>query len=145
MASAARSKLISRVSRSSLQLNLRTNQPSPNPILSPSPVQSPGGTWEGPNLTPSPACGAGGKGRAIDPAFLKEQQMQMQYQAVRGAATGAAAGGGQGGGEGGRYSKENMHRNGAMGYNLNRQDDGRLQLEQERLYLKQRIAWTWTR
>ncbi|KAG0331710.1 hypothetical protein BG000_010661 [Podila horticola] len=73
-----RSKLIERVSRSSLQLNLRTSQPSLHPVLSPSPVQSPGGTWDGPNLTPSPMFPGGGGGGMgmVDTAFMTEQQMQ---------------------------------------------------------------------
>ncbi|KAG0023598.1 hypothetical protein BGZ82_010690 [Podila clonocystis] len=93
-----RSKLIARVSRSSLQLNLRTSQPSLNPVLSPSPVQSPGGTWDGPSLTPSPMFPKGGMGM-MDAAFMKEQQMQYS-QGVGTIGAGGVP----------RYSKE-MHRN----------------------------------
>lgn len=124
-----RSKLIARVSRSSLQLNLRTSQPSLHPVLSPSPVQSPGGTWDGPNLTPSPMFPSG----VMDPVFMKEQQMQYSQ------GVGVIGGGGVP-----RYSKE-MHRNSMMSFILNRQDDGRLQLEQERQYQRKRILKTWTR
>ncbi|KAG0032200.1 hypothetical protein BGZ81_011455 [Podila clonocystis] len=100
-----RSKLIARVSRSSLQLNLRTSQPSLNPVLSPSPVQSPGGTWDGPNLTPSPMFPKGGMGM-MDAAFIKEQQMQYS-QGVGTIGAGGVP----------RYSKE-MHRNSLLGYSI---------------------------
>ncbi|KAF9328285.1 hypothetical protein BG006_008514 [Podila minutissima] len=130
-----RSKLIARVSRSSLQLNLRTSQPSLHPVLLPSPVQSPGGTWDGPNLTPSPMfpIGGGGGMGMMDAAFMREQQMQYS-QGVGTIGAGGVP----------RYSKE-MRRNSVMSYSLNRQDDGRLQLEQERQYHRKRILWTWTR
>ncbi|KAG9063037.1 hypothetical protein KI688_004637 [Linnemannia hyalina] len=108
-----RSRLVARTSRSSLQLNLRTNQNNPNPTLIPTPSQSPGGTWDDPDLAPSPFYAN------MDPAFLKEQQL---------AGSGA-----------------NMMGDGGGGFSMNRQDDGRLQLEQARAYYNSRKCITWTR
>ncbi|KAK3833418.1 MAG: hypothetical protein JOS17DRAFT_77389 [Linnemannia elongata] len=124
-----RSRLVARTSRSSLQLNLRTNQNNPNPTLIPTPSQSPGGTWDDPNLAPSPFY------PNMDPAFLKEQQL---------AGGGVNAIGDSGGGYGLGHSQA-MNQGGGGGFNMNRQDDARLQLEQARAYYKSRKCITWTR
>ncbi|KAG0295852.1 hypothetical protein BGZ97_004693, partial [Linnemannia gamsii] len=122
-----RSRLVARTSRSSLQLNLRTNQNNPNPTLIPTPSQSPGGTWDDPNLAPSPFYSN------MDPAFLKEQQL-------------AGGAGVNGVGDGGGYGhSQSMNQGGGAGFSMNRQDDGRLQLEQARAYYKSRKCITWTR
>lgn len=69
----------------------------------------------------------------VDAAFMKEQQMQYS-QGVGMIGAGGVS----------RYSKD-MRRSSVMSFMLNRQDDGRLQLEQERLYHRKRILRTWTR
>ncbi|KAF9965909.1 hypothetical protein BGZ70_003813 [Mortierella alpina] len=119
----ANSGLVSRGSRSSLQLNLRTHHQQQNPTLVPTPSHSPGGTWDGPNLAPSPLY------PSMDPAFLKEQQLQQQMQL-----------------QGDGVLGDGIDILGIrLGLGTNRQDDARLQLEQEREYLKSRKWRSWTR
>ncbi|KAF9962635.1 hypothetical protein BGZ72_000055 [Mortierella alpina] len=119
----AGSGLVARGSRSSLQLNLRTNHQQQNPTLAPTPSHSPGGTWDGPNLAPSPLY------PMMDPAFLKEQQLQQQMQLQGECVIGDGI---------------DILRN-RIGLGTQRQDDARLQLEQEREYLKSRKSRSWTR
>lgn len=71
----------------------------------------------------------------MDPAFLKEQQL---------AGGGVNAIGDSGGGYGLGHSQA-MNQGGGGGFNMNRQDDARLQLEQARAYYKSRKCITWTR
>ncbi|KAF9933834.1 hypothetical protein FBU30_004230 [Linnemannia zychae] len=135
-----RSRLVARTSRSSLQLNLRTNQNNPNPTLIPTPSQSPGGTWDDPHLAPSPYY------PNMDPAFLKEQQLAGSGVSAIGDSSGYSGYGHHGfqnGGLGG-YNKENPIQDSAL-FTMNRQDDGRIQLEQAREYYKSRKCLTWTR
>jgi hypothetical protein len=69
----------------------------------------------------------------MDPAFLKEQQL-------------AGGAGVNGVGDGGGYGhSQSMNQGGGAGFSMNRQDDGRLQLEQARAYYKSRKCITWTR
>ncbi|KAG0064638.1 hypothetical protein BGZ90_002109 [Linnemannia elongata] len=70
----------------------------------------------------------------MDPAFL-EQQL---------AGSGMSAMSDGGGGYGLGYLQA-MSQGGGGGFNMNRQEDGRLQLEQARAYYKSRKCITWTR
>ncbi|KAG0260395.1 hypothetical protein BG011_001924 [Mortierella polycephala] len=123
-----RSRLVAKASRSSLQLNLRTNQQEKNPTLAPTPSQSPGGTWDGPNLAPSPMF------PIVDPAFLKEQEIQQQVQM-----------------QSGDRECEDVDVMEVVKANVGpttvRQDEARMKLEQERAYFQTRKwkTWTWSK
>ncbi|KAF9361020.1 hypothetical protein BGX26_006572 [Mortierella sp. AD094] len=117
-----RSRLVGKGSPSSLQLNSRTNQQSQYPTMATSPGLSPGGNWGDSCLAPSPLY------PNMDPAFMKERQMNNSLSAEEKMA-----------------NDKQLARMGSMNFSTNRQDDGRLQLEQEREFQKTRKLCMWTK
>ncbi|KAI1311600.1 hypothetical protein EDD11_003340 [Mortierella claussenii] len=145
-----RSRLIAKESRSSLQLNLRTSQQSQYPTMITSPGGTGAGVWDEAQLAPSPLY------PKTDPFLMSRHHIQQYQQPDLEGLHPSGKGGrdessrevdnGVGGSSETLGSLEKqIVRMGTMSPTMNRQDDGRLQLEQERAYQRARKLRTWTR